>query len=98
MRFLVTGTSLHTNHKGAIMAQGIRVKAVTMQGEGRVVGYYNLHRIREGEEFVIDNMSAFSKRWMILLEKPSPEGAKKAGKPTPAQAAGRREMDADDRI
>lgn len=76
----------------------IRVKAITMQGEGRVVGYYNLRRIREGEEFYIDNMEAFSKRWMTLLDAPEVRSHKAASKPAAGPASNRRTMDADDRI
>lgn len=80
--------------------QGIRVKAITLQGEGRVVGYYDLRRIREGEEFTISDEKHFSKRWMVRLDKdPVAQPARAGGgKFAKAEPSGRREMDADDRI
>lgn len=53
-----------TAAKPAESNKPIKVRAITLQGEGRVVGYYNNRRIREGELFMIRSEKDFSKKWM----------------------------------
>lgn len=42
----------------------MRVRAITIHGENRVIGFYDNRRIREGQEFTISSKAAFSKKWM----------------------------------
>ena len=75
---------------------GIRVKAKSVSGDGRVVGYMNHQRIREGDEFVIENEKAFAPSWMDMVdvpeavpapkvEEPKSEPALKVEEPKPAE-------------
>lgn len=46
----------------------MKVKATIGTETGRVVGYYDHRRRREGEVFEIASESDFSKRWMVKVE------------------------------
>lgn len=43
---------------------GLKVRALHISDDQKIVGYYNLKRIRAGEEFEIDSVSHFSPFWM----------------------------------
>ena len=54
----------------------LKVRAIG--AEGQVVGYYNHERRREGDEFVLNDVAHFSKRYMIELDKKAFAEAKAA--------------------
>ena len=64
---------------------GIRVKAKSVSGDGRVVGYMNHQRIREGDEFVIENEKAFAPSWMEMVDVPEAVPAPKVEEPKPVE-------------
>lgn len=47
----------------------VRVRGKVLLNEGKVVGYYGVRRIREGQVFVIKSMADFSDRWMERVDK-----------------------------
>jgi hypothetical protein len=49
-------------------AMGIKVRAKAADGIGRVMGYYDHQRRREGEEFEIECDAHFSRRWMERID------------------------------
>lgn len=66
----------------------MKVKATTGTEPGRVVGYYDHKRRREGEVFDLINDKDFSKSWMLnvvdveVVETPEGEDApKRRGRP-----------------
>ena len=91
---------------------GIRVKAKSVSGDGRVVGYMNHQRIREGDVFEIENEKAFAPSWMELVDEPKAEPTPKVeepkaveskktvlgGKWKPSQAHGKVSTDEDDEM
>ena len=59
----VTGEKLPQPKPGRI-----RVRARITDGDNRVVGYYGVARIREGQTFTIRTMQEFSNKWMELVD------------------------------